>query len=138
MVRIDEVDKDGWDNLTTTEQDEIIGRVEELSSTGWSQLSRDRKARAIRDAISERDTLYSGRMSRTPTLDGDGEVFGRNLAAHKLELAEGGEPQSESGEGGSVNYQSGQVEDYLDLTRYGKTALRHVRNDESISIVRSF
>lgn len=134
---IDDLDKDGWDSATTQEQDDIIAQVEDLSSTGWAQLSRSRKAEAIRAAISERETLYSDQMSRLPTLDGDAEYFTLNLAAHKLELASGGEAQSESGEGGSVSYVTGNVEDYLSLTRYGKTALRHVREDDSISAVRS-
>jgi len=137
---IDEITKHDWDNtLTTTEQDDIIEQVEYLSSTGWSQLSRDRKAEAVRNALSERDTLYSGDMSRLPTLDGDSEVFTLNLAAHKLELAEGGEAQSESGEGGSVSYANGGAgEEYLDMTRYGQTALRHVWSDNSLSAIRSY
>ena len=138
MPTIDEVDADGWDALSTSDQDEIIDRVEDLSSVGWGNMSRSRKVRAVRDAISERDTIYSGRMSRTPTLDGDAAVFTRNLAAHKMENAEGGEAQSESGEGGSTSYNSSQGDGYLDSTRYGKTAKRHVRNDESIAIVRSW
>ena len=135
---IDEVSKSDWDALTEAEQDDIIEQVEQLSNTGWTQTSRDRKAKAVRDAIAERDTLYSKRMSRLPTLQGDGEVFTENLAAHKLELASGGEAQSESGEGGSVSYQSGSVDEYLSLTRYGETALRHIRRDESVSAIRSY
>lgn len=135
---IDEVSKSEWDDLTEAEQDAIITGVEELSNTGWTQTSRERKVKAVRDAISERDTLYSERMSRMPTLYGDAEVFTENLAAHKLELASGGEAQSESGEGGSVSYQSSQSDEYLSLTRYGETALRHVRNDESVAAIRSW
>ena len=135
---IDELSKSDWDAATTQEQDDIIEQVERLSSTGWTQLSRERKAEAIRSAIAERDTLYNERMSRLPTLDGDAEVFSLNLAAHKMELAEGGEAQSESGEGGSVSYTTGNVEDYLTLTRFGKTALRHIWEDNSISVVRSY
>ena len=135
---IDELSKSDWDAATTQEQDDIIEQVERLSSTGWTQLSRERKAEAIRSAIAERDTLYTDRMSRLPTLDGDAEVFSLNLAAHKMELAEGGEAQSESGEGGSVSYTTGNVEDYLTLTRFGKTALRHIWEDNSISVVRSY
>jgi hypothetical protein len=137
---VDEITKDDWDTtLTTQEQDDIIAQVENLSSTGWSQTSRNRKAEAIRNALGERDTLYSDRMSRLPTLDGDAEVFTLNLAAHKLELAEGGEAQSESGEGGSVSYANGGAgEEYLDMTRYGQTALRHIWNDNSIAAVRSW
>jgi len=68
---IDEVSKDDWDNtLTDAEQTAIREQVEQLSSTGWTQLSDSRKDELIRQAIGERDTLYSGRMSRLPTLDG--------------------------------------------------------------------
>jgi len=135
---IDELSKSDWDAATTQEQDDIIEQVEYLSATGWAQLSRERKSEAVRSAIAERDTLYTDRMSRLPTLDGDAEVFSLNLAAHKMELASGGEAQSESGEGGSVSYTTGNVEDYLTLTRFGKTALRHVWEDSSISVVRSY
>lgn len=135
---IDEVDKDEWDALTTAEQDDIIEQVDQGSSTAWAQLSRGRQAELIREAIGERETLYSERMSRLPTLDGDAEVFSLNLARHKWTLAEGGEAQSESGEGGSVSYQTGNVDEYLTLTRYGKTALRHIRMDESISAIRTY
>ena len=135
---IDEVSKSEWDALTTQEQDAIIAEVEDLSSTGWTQTSRSRKASAVREAIAERDTLYSKRMSRLPTLEGDAEVFTNNLAAHKVELREGGQAQSESGEGGSVSYQSGTVDEYLSLTRYGQTAKRHIRMDESISAIRTY
>lgn len=136
---IDEVSKDDWDNdLTSQERQDIREQVEQLSSTGFAQLSDDRKDELIREAIGERDTLYTGDMSRLPTLDGDREVFSLNLAAHKWELAQGGEAQSESGEGGSVSYAGGAGEDYLELTRYGKTALRHVWLDNSISAVRTW
>ena len=135
---IDDVSKSEWDELTEQEQDDIIDDVDDLSKTGWSNTSRSRKVSAVREAIAERDTLYSRRMSRLPTLEGDAEVFTNNLAAHKLEIREGGEAQSESGEGGSVSYQTGQVEDYLTMTRYGRTALRHIRMDESVAAIRSW
>jgi hypothetical protein len=137
---IDEVSKDDWDtSLTTQEKTDIREQVEQLSSTGFTQLSDSRKDELIRQAIGERDTLYSGDMSRLPTLDGDAEVFTLNLAAHKWELAEGGEAQSESGEGGSVSYATGGAgEEYLSLTRFGETALRHVWDDSSISAVRTY
>jgi len=135
---IDEVSKSDWDGLTTQEQTDIREQVEQVSSTGWTQLSDSRKNELIRQALGERDTLYSGDMSRLPTLDGDGEVFTINLAAHKWELAEGGEAQSESGEGGSVNYNTSGGEDYLEQTRYGKTALRHIWQDNSIAVTRTY
>jgi len=99
---IDEVSKSDWDNdLTSQERQDIREQVEQLSSTGFAQLSDDRK--------------------------------------NEFVLAEGGQAQSESGEGGSVSYAgSGAGEEYLDLTRYGKTALRHVWMDNSISAVRTY
>jgi hypothetical protein len=136
---IDEVSKSDWDNqLTTQEKTDIREQVERLSSTGWKQLSDGRKDELIRSAIAERDTLFEGRMSRLDVTDGDAEYFTLYVAAHKWELAEGGQAQSESGEGGSVSYQSGGVDDYLSLTRYGKTALRYVWEDDSISAIRSY
>ena len=138
MVTIDDTSKADFANLSTSAQDEIISDVENLSSTGFSQLSRSRKVRAIRDALGEAETIYYGDMARFPTLDGEAETFLLNLSAHKMELAEGGEPQSESGEGGSTSYNQGNPEDYLDLTRFGRTAKRHVRNEESVGIVRSW
>jgi hypothetical protein len=134
---IDELDKDDFDNLSAGNRKDIIDQVSRLSSTGFTQLGRDRKAEAIRAAIGERNTLYTDKMSRLPTLDGDAEIFLLNLSAHKLEIAEGGEATNESGEGGNASYQTGQVEDYLTLTRFGRTAKRHIRNEESLSAVRS-
>jgi len=116
-----------------------ISDVEQLSSTGFTQLSDGRKQSLLDDAVRESETIYSGRMARTPTLDGDRDVFVKNLAAHKMELAEGGQAESENAQGGSANYTTGGGGDsYLDLTRFGRTAKRHIRNDESISIVRSY
>ncbi len=138
MTNITDTTKSGYSSLSASEKQDIRDDVESLDAHGWSNLSDTRKDRAIKDALGERETLYNDRMSRMPTLDGDEETFLLNLTAHKLELAEGGQSESESGEGGSANYQTGQVEDYLDLTRYGRTAKRHIRNEESISIVRSY
>ena len=134
---IDELDKDSFDALSSGERKAIVDQVSRLSSTGFTQLGRERKETAIRAAIGERNTLYSDKMTRLPTLDGDAEIFLLNLSAHKMELAEGGEAQSEGGEGGNVSYQSGGVDDYLTLTRFGRTAKRHIRNEESLSAVRS-
>jgi hypothetical protein len=134
---IDELDKEDFDNLSSGNQKDIIDQVSRLSSTGFRQLGRDRKEEAIRAALGERVTLYSDKMARLPTLDGDAEIFLLNLSAHKMELAEGGEATNESGEGGNASFQTGQVEDYLTLTRFGRTAKRHIRNEESLSAVRS-
>ncbi len=138
MPTIDDVSKDEYEALSEADKEEIRTEVKALSATGFTQLSDGRIDRAIKGALGERDTMYSGRMARFPTLDGDAEEFSLNLAAHKAQLAEGGQPQSESGEGGSTSYQLGQVEDYLDQTIFGQTAKRMVRNEESLGIVRGF
>jgi len=115
-----------------------VSDVEALESKGWQSLDATTKQDLLDDAKAERDTLYSGRVARTPILDGDEDVFIKNLAAHKWELAEGGEASSEGGQGGSTSYVTGQADEYLTLTRFGKTALRHIRYDESIAIVRNY
>jgi len=140
MTTIDETSKSDYDSLSTSDKESIRQAVRDLSTTGFeNNVSDQRLDRAIKGALGERETLYTGRMARTPTLDGDAEEFLLNLSAHKAELASGGEAESESGEGGSTNYRSGgQVEDYLELTRYGITAMRHVDNRKSTSIVRSY
>ena len=136
---IDEVSKADWDGLTASEKEAIREQVEAVSSTGWSQMTDTRKDEIIRQAIAERDSVYEGRMSRLDIIEGDEEYFTVNLAAHKLELASGGEAQSESGEGGSVSYVSGGgADEYLRQTRYGRTALRYVRTGASISVVRTY
>jgi len=113
--------------------------VRDLSSTGWSQTaSNDVVQQYIDDANDEADSVFSKRMSNLPNLDGDRDIFIKNLAAHKLELHEGGEAQSESNAGGNVSYNlqagSQEVMQYLSMTRYGRTAALHIRDTESIGI----
>ena len=114
--------------------------VEALSSTGFTQLSDTKKQALLDDAITETDNLYGNkRMSRIPNLDGDREIFIKNLAAHKWTIAEGGEAQSESSAGGSVSYNTvtGDAINNLQQTRYGREALNHVRDRQGIGIHRS-
>jgi len=116
-----------------------IQDVRDLSSTGWSQTADDDVVQQyIDDAEREADTVFSKRMSNLPNLDGDRDIFIKNLAAHKLELHEGGEAQSESNAGGNVSYNlqagSQEVMQYLGMTRYGRTAALHIRDAESIGI----
>jgi hypothetical protein len=114
--------------------------VEALSSTGFTQLSDPKKQALLDDAITETDNLYANkRMSRIPNLDGDREIFIKNLAAHKWTIAEGGEAQSESSAGGSVSYNTvtGDAINNLQQTRYGREALNHVRDRQGLGIHRS-
>jgi hypothetical protein len=115
-----------------------IEDVEALDSKSWQSLTDEKKQQLLEDARRESRTLYTGQVARMPTLEGDKDIFVKNLAAHKWELAEGGESQSESQTGGSTSYQQSQADDYLTLTRFGETAKRHVRDEQSISIVRTY
>jgi hypothetical protein len=115
-----------------------VADVEDLAAKGWRSLDDTKKQALLDDAQTERQELYSGRNSRLPTLQGDEDIFVKNLAAHKFELAEGGEPQSENQTAGSTSYNTSQAEDYLTLTRFGETALRHLRDEQSTGIVRTY
>ena len=116
-----------------------IEDVENLDSRGWTQLSNDKKQYLLEQAEREANTLYSGRLSTVSEIEGALEDFISNLSAHKWEQAEGGEAQSESSQGGSVNYNTVSGEPLNDLasTRYGRTCLRYLRQGASISVVRS-
>ncbi|AFH22971.1 hypothetical protein OSG_eHP40_00020 [environmental Halophage eHP-40] len=75
-------------------------------------IARSRKKQALLDdAKRELETMYRGDTARFPTLQGDEQVFIKNLAAHKWD-AEGGEPTSSNQTGGSTSYSTGSTEDY--------------------------
>jgi hypothetical protein len=115
-----------------------VDDVESLANNGWQSLTDGKKQNLLDDAERERATIFSGRVSRTPTLQGDEDIFIKNLAAHKYELAEGGEEQSTSQTGGNTSYNVANPEGYLTLTRYGQTCLTHLDDRQSIGIVRSW
>ncbi|UXF49872.1 adaptor [Haloquadratum phage sp.] len=112
--------------------------VEKLDATSWQSLDQDKKQALLDDAKRELETMYRGDTARFPTLQGDEQVFIKNLAAHKWELAEGGEPTSSNQTGGSTSYSTGNPEDYLSLTRFGTTCKRHIDSELSVGIVRSY
>lgn len=118
-----------------------VSEVESLSSTGWSQLPDAKKQSLLADAEAEANTLYSAQVATLPVIEGDRDVFIKNLAAHKWTLAEGGEATSESSTGGSVNYNLGNPNDtmmYLSQTRFGRTCIGNLGNRQQISIVRTW
>src|SRR6056297_1675698 len=140
MASITDVDsRSAYDALASGDKEDIRDSVRALSSTGFTQVSEERLDELIKDAIAEATSLYTGRFSRLPTLDGDAEIFRKNLAAHKTLNAEGGEAQSESNAGGNVSYNTvtGDAISDLQQTRYGRTALKHVRDRQGIGIQRS-
>ena len=89
----------------------------------------------IQMAVRLADTVYSGRIRATGEVEGDRSDFVALLAAHLWSLREG-EPQSESQTGGSVSYNvlSGDVDDSLSETRYGRMAKAYVRDGSSLGV----
>lgn len=115
-----------------------LSDVENVSSTEWNQLGKSKKEALLEDAEREVDTIYSGRVSNMPTLDGDRDIFIKNLAAHKWTLASGGQAESESSTGGNMSYVTSnpsEVNTYLSLTNYGETCKAHLRDETSIGLV---
>ena len=118
--------------------DVTIEDVENLSSKGWTQLNTDKKQALLEQAEREADGIYSKRVSTLPTIVGQKKDFIMYLTAHKYELAQGGESQSESSSGGSVNYNNPQGDTELNLTqtRYGREAYRYLRDNQGIGVIR--
>lgn len=118
-----------------------VSEVESLSSNGWQQLDQQKKEDLLDDAEAEANTLYSAQVATLPVIEGDRDVFIKNLAAHKYELSEGGEATSENMGGGSVNYNLGNPNEnmiYLSQTRFGRTCIGNLGNRQQISIVRTY
>ena len=116
-----------------------ISDVENHSSTGWSQLADAKKTHLLDIATQEANDIYGGRVATLSILEGNKDDFIEYLAAHKWELAEGGEAQSESATGGSVNYNTvtGEVMNGLSETRYGRQALEYLRDESRIGFVKT-
>jgi hypothetical protein len=117
-----------------------ISDVEALDSTGWSALDSTNKQALLDMAERQADRLYSGKLSTVSEVEGDRDDLIKLIAAHKFELAEGGEAQSENGGGGSVTYNTvtGETNSSLTQTRYGREALELMRQRQSIGIIRSY
>lgn len=115
--------------------------VEALSSTGWQQLNDTKKSELVDIAESIVDGQLSARTARFSTIEGDKDEAKRWLAAHFFEMAEGGESQSESTQGGSVNYNTvtGEWTSSLSDTRYGRTLSDlYLRDRQGLGIVRTY
>lgn len=115
-----------------------VSDVEALSSTGWKQaLEPTQKSALLEIAKNEAGDLYGGRVSTLSEQEGNRDDFVKWLAAHKFELATGGEAQNEGSQGGSVNYNTvtGDPMNSLTETRYGRVALEYLRQGQSISFV---
>jgi len=113
--------------------------VEKLDSTSWQQLDDTKKDELV--SIAERmiDNQFGGRISTLGTLEGDEDDAAKFLAAHLFELSEGGEAQSESTTGGSVNYNTvtGDMVDGLSETRWGRMFSSEFLDRGGIGVVRT-
>ena len=117
-----------------------VDDVENYGSTNWRQLDADVKDEMFELAQSLIDNQFSKQVSTLPNFRGNRGFGLKLLTAHLWEMAEGGEAQSESSEGGSVTYNTvtGDPVDSLQETRYGRIFRDQFLFDEQgISVVRS-
>jgi len=115
--------------------------VEALSSTGWDQLNDSKKSEMLSIANSLIDGQLSRRQSNFSSLEGDRDEAVKWLTAHLWELAEGGESQSESSQGGNTSYNTvtGEWQNSLTETRYGRILSDlYLRDRQSVAIVRTY
>lgn len=119
-------------DITESDVDNVYGeRTTAITSTKKQNLV----------SIAERlvDDIYAGQVGHIAIIEGNKEDFAKYVAAHLWEIAEGGETQSQSQTGGSVNYERMRRDfrNALNETRYGRQALQFIREDTSIAIVRT-
>jgi hypothetical protein len=117
-----------------------VSDVEKLDSLGWEQLNSDKKDELLTIAESLVDGQLSERQSNFSTLQGNRDEAVQWLAAHFYELAEGGEAQSESSQGGNVNYNTvtGEWQNSLSETRYGRLLSdMYLRDRQGLGLVRT-
>ena len=114
--------------------------VENYGSKGWQQLDGNVKDELLSHAQALIQNQFQDRVATLPTLIGNEEDATKLLTAHLWELAEGGEAQSESGEGGNVTYNTvtGEPLDSLSETRYGREFQDfYLRDRLGIGVIRS-
>jgi hypothetical protein len=112
--------------------------VEDLSSVAWTQLTDNKKQSLLDMAERTINNQLSERHATFDTVEGDRDDAIRLLAAHKWELAEGGEAQSESSQGGNVSYNTvtGEWQASLSETRYGRMLSDlYLRDRQGLAIV---
>lgn len=115
-----------------------VADVRNTTSLGFQEFDDAFIQDKLDEAETEADTIYTARVSHLPTLDGDRDIFIKHLAAHKTELASGGQTESESSTGGNVSYVTSNPSDvntYLSLTNHGETCKAHLRDETSIGMV---
>jgi len=112
--------------------------IRNYDAKGFTAIQDDKIQFHIERAIRETETIHDGRVSTLDIVDGNEEDFTELLAAHRVQLIEGGDAQSESSAGGDASYSivQGNVESRLAQTKWGRQALEYLRNDQSIGVVR--
>jgi hypothetical protein len=117
-----------------------LGDVEELDAQGWQQIDTETKQESLDRARRLLDNQFSDRVATLPTFVGSRDDGLKLLAAHLIEMATGGEAQSESTEGSSVTYNTvtGETVDNLTETRYGRQFSDYYLRDRlGIGVIRS-
>ena len=116
-----------------------VSDVEDWASKEWNALDSTKKQNLLDKADRFVSSNFGGRVSTLPEIEGDRDDLISLVAAHFYELSEGGEAQSESSTGGSINYNTVTGETYngLSETRYGRMALEYVRDEQSVGMVRT-
>lgn len=115
--------------------------VENLDATKWEQMDNDVKDEWLGIAQNLVSNQFGDRVATLPELQGDQDDATKILTAHCWELAQGGEAQSESSTGGSINYNTvtGDVVQSLSETRYGRMfRSEYLRDEQGIGIVRTW
>ena len=117
-----------------------IADVEELDATGWQQMDDGVKQESLDRARRLLDNQFSDKVATLPTFVGSRDDGLKLLTAHLIELAQGGEAQSESQQGGSTSYNTvtGEAQSNLESTRYGRRCMDILREAMSIGIVRGY
>lgn len=115
-----------------------VDDIRNYSTTDFKSVSDSKIQFHIDRAIRETEQIHNGRMATISIIEGDEQDFTELLAAHRVQLIEGGDPQSESAGAGDANYSivQGNVESRLAQTKFGRQALEYIRNDQSYGVVR--
>jgi hypothetical protein len=117
-----------------------LQEVDEQYGDGRRTLSDSAAENIIDRADRLADDVYSSRVAREGQIEGNEKDFKVLLACHLIELTEGGEIQSQNQTGGSVSYNTvtGDPLDSLSETRWGRLAETYIRDNQSISIERTY
>lgn len=119
--------------VTVTDVENTMGAAQ------YQSLESAVKTELLDQARRLKENVFDGRVATNAEIEGDGDDFIKNLAAHKWLQAQGGETSSEGQTGGNVTYNlpAGLNEDDLSSTRYGRVCLGMLRQRANIGVVRN-